>query len=328
MLDPATSREPGEATPERFWFSQAFGLTLRSDFPIHELVQADPQGLGAHDIDIVRSSGLIRPERDEAGAWFSLRQDGGEPIDELHWKDVGSFRIRGDDRIEYEARPSVSNDLLSLPLLGIVMAVVLHQRGLLVLHGSAVEIDGEAVVFLGDKGAGKSTTAASLVSAGRRILTDDVVALDLREDGRPRLWPGFGQVKLNDDASRAIVLAGSRILERPHEDFPKHRHDLSAGFDLSAIPVSDIFVLERGETTRSIRLEGHQVVMALMRYAYLARFGADFFKGGQAAALLQACGQTARRTWVGRLEVPSDLVGLARLNGDLAVRRSAAAASR
>ena len=46
------------------------------------------------------------------------------------------------------------------------MGIVLYQRNLLVLHASAVNIAGGAVVFLGVSGEGKSSTAATFVTHG------------------------------------------------------------------------------------------------------------------------------------------------------------------
>ena len=44
--------------------------------------------------------------------------------------------------------PGVEDSLLRLPLLGAVFSAVIHQRGFLGLHASAVAIDGHAVEFL------------------------------------------------------------------------------------------------------------------------------------------------------------------------------------
>jgi hypothetical protein len=60
------------------------------------------------------------------------------------------------------------------------------RRGLLV-HASAVENDGEALVFLGPSGSGKSTVAR--LSRPRPILADDVIILAPREGGGACAWP-------------------------------------------------------------------------------------------------------------------------------------------
>ena len=61
----------------------------------------------------------------------------------------------------------------------IVMHVqkLLQQLGRLRLHGAAVELGGRTAVFLGDKGAGKSTISLALGRAGATILADDQIVI-------------------------------------------------------------------------------------------------------------------------------------------------------
>ncbi len=48
----------------------------------------------------------------------------------------------------------------------------------LVLHGAAAERGGEAIVFLGESYAGKSTLTMKLIQNGYRLLSDEVVLID------------------------------------------------------------------------------------------------------------------------------------------------------
>ena len=66
----------------------------------------------------------------------------------------------------------------------VVEVFTLHDRTGLVLHASAVESDGQAVLFLGRSGAGKSTAAALAAQAGASLLADDVIFVELAEDGQ------------------------------------------------------------------------------------------------------------------------------------------------
>jgi len=77
------------------------------------------------------------------------------------------------------------------------MGFVLLLRGLFCLHASAIAIGDEAIALVGPAGSGKSTTAAAFAERGFRVLAEDVVTLDDRDDHflvRPaypciRLWP-------------------------------------------------------------------------------------------------------------------------------------------
>ena len=76
-------------------------------------------------------------------------------------------------------------------------ALILHQllRGRVVLHGSAVAVDGAAVAVIGPSGAGKSTTAAALLDLGAELLSDDVVVVD-DSDGRLTALPTESHLRL------------------------------------------------------------------------------------------------------------------------------------
>src|SRR5439155_11302653 len=91
---------------------------------------------------------------------------------------------------------------LRLLLFGPVLAVLLHQRGRLVLHGSAVVLCGAAVGVLGASGWGKSTLAGLLHRRGHRFITDDVVAVDV-EHGRT-VAPGIPELRLWPDTAAAL----------------------------------------------------------------------------------------------------------------------------
>jgi hypothetical protein len=118
-------------------------------------------------------------------------------------EDIGRFRITGGDRIAWHREhPGVSDQDLCTFLLGSAVGALLIQRGMLVLHGNALEKDGRAVVCMGHSGAGKSTLAYALMQQGWRLLADDLVAVS--PDGL--VLPGIPRIKLWHDAAKAFGL--------------------------------------------------------------------------------------------------------------------------
>lgn len=63
---------------------------------------------------------------------------------------------------------------VSLQIANTAMALVWMQRGVLVLHGAVVDINGQGVVFVGHSGQGKSTLAAAFARAGHAVCSDDL----------------------------------------------------------------------------------------------------------------------------------------------------------
>ena len=75
---------------------------------------------------------------------------------------IARFLIKNGDTIHYQCYSGAHADELHLFLLGSCMGAFLQQRGLIVLHGTAISLDGETcTLFVGHSGAGKSTLAAS-----------------------------------------------------------------------------------------------------------------------------------------------------------------------
>src|SRR5688500_8998309 len=77
--------------------------------------------------------------------------------------------------------------------LGPVLTLALHLQGAVLLHASAVDVNGKAVLFAGPSGSGKSTVAALLHRLGALVLSDDGTEVrDLCAFGALptiRLWP-------------------------------------------------------------------------------------------------------------------------------------------
>ncbi|MFM7361745.1 MAG: hypothetical protein ACKO6F_07510 [Cyanobium sp.] len=121
----------------------------------------------------------------------------------LRVEQIGRFRISGGERIAWQRdHAAVSDQDLRTFLLGSAVGALLIQRGMLVLHGNALERDGEAIVCLGHSGAGKSTLAYALMQQGWRLLADDLVAIG----PGALVLPGIPRIKLWHDAAIAFGL--------------------------------------------------------------------------------------------------------------------------
>jgi hypothetical protein len=90
-------------------------------------------------------------------------------------------------------------------LMGPAQAVLWHQRGLLPMHASAVDVGGKAVVLVGPSGVGKSTLASALSRKGGGVMADDISIVD--PGGQPSVQGGATRLRLLPDALRHFGLS-------------------------------------------------------------------------------------------------------------------------
>ncbi|RWC40771.1 MAG: serine kinase [Mesorhizobium sp.] len=286
-------------------FYRAYGLTIASEVMLPELEPAAP---GAADVVITVGAIDLPKPSPEAATDFRFEPD----RQYLAWHAVGAFLISDGRRIDIEPAPGVDDALIAFPLLGPVMALLLHRRGLLVLHASAIAVAGASatftgVIFMGDKGAGKSTTASAMIRAGHQLLTDDVVALDLADPNEPMIVPGFPQIKLAADAAAAISLGQAEVRPQVHPAIDKMQHRLNGDFSGDKVPATRIYILERGEKADITPLPAIAALPAIIKFSYVARFGRAALSGDFAAMHLRQCSAIANHVGVCRLEVPTAL---------------------
>lgn len=282
-------------------FYRAYGLTVRSELALPELVAVEP---APADVTI-RFAQTERPAP-ASGSAFEF----GDDTQYLAWSGAGAFHIRGTSEIDVERAAGVDDRVLALPLLGPVMAMLLHLRGKLVLHASAVAVGDRGAIFLGDKRAGKSTTAAALVADGYRLLTDDVLAIDAMPTGGLGILPAYPQLKLAPDSARAVTI-DAMVEPQLHPAIDKRQHRLMGGFSHAAVAARRIYVMERGEEAKVTPLPLQTALRALLRFSYVTRFDGASLHGASAASHLRHCAELAGSVGVRRLTAPT---GLGRLH--------------
>lgn len=102
-----------------------------------------------------------------------------------------------------------------------VLSVVLGAGPDVVLHASAIALDGVALAICGPSGSGKSTIAAALTLAGARLVTDDALRIEMGGHGLPRCYPGVPELRLRQtrrwclNASHTRLLPDERVGYRP-----------------------------------------------------------------------------------------------------------------
>jgi len=131
---------------------------------------------------------------------FVLTEHANRKCYEMSYSDGTRFVIdETAERVWGTFQPPLTLEDLATYFLGPVMGFLLRQKHVTCLHGSGVELHEHAVLFSGDAGYGKSTTAAALALRGVPVLSEDILPLELIKG---RFWaiPGYPRVCLWPDA--------------------------------------------------------------------------------------------------------------------------------
>lgn len=163
------------------------------------------------DVDVTIASGKVPehlPEARGSGILFEACSD-----DFLFkFPGIGRFRVQNGSRITVQAEKNAFSEEIRLVLLGSSIGALLHQRGMLVFHGSAISDGKQTTIFTGQSGVGKSTLAAGLLELGFSVIADDisVIGQNVEQDfvverGIPllKLWKDtLVQLNKADDLSK------------------------------------------------------------------------------------------------------------------------------
>ena len=262
----------------------ACGLTLEADAPIGGLGAA-ARG-AAVDVSVALHAGLPAPPADPSDrAWYvSPHLDAAgtpalvaasRPADGSRWlrySEGAAFRIEPTGaRVDVWWQAPLTEADAATYLLGPVLAFVMRLRGRVPLHASAVAIGGRAVLFAGDAGAGKSTTAGAFATLAFPVLSDDLVPV-LEEAGGPCAAPGYPRLSLCADAAEALLGPEAR-LPRFSPTYEKRYLSLDGEtFYPAPLPIGQVFVLSgAGPADQAPEFHGlgaRHGLMALLRHTY------------------------------------------------------------
>lgn len=292
------------------FFHTTYGLTIESDLLLPELPPAAARAGLPADLTIRRGRSYEKlAARSMDGEFLVAREKAS-----LFWPEAGCFTLRTGREVEIEPVAGVLDATLRAFLLGPVLAIVLHQRGYLVLHASAVALRGadgqwSAVGFLGHSGEGKSTLAAALHARGHRVVVDDFIAVPVAPNPQPELswtppliFPGFARLRLSPQALRALGHEAD-ALPLLHSTQDRRVYPVEEGFHASSLPLQRLYWLQRGPAVCSQVLPPARAMVPLVQHSYCA----GLLSATEAAEEFQQCGRLARHLAVCQLQRPRDL---------------------
>lgn len=281
----------------------AYGLSIRSDVALPELL-ASAETATDVVIKVGKLASLPREATHELDS-FRYRLSPDEAY--FFWDPTAAFLVRGGKEIIVDPSPEAEESLIRVLLLGVIFSVLLHQRGLLVLHASAVVINGGAVAFLGGKGWGKSTMAAMLYSRGHLHLADDLVALRANGASSPVALSGYPQLKLWPEAAAFSLGEDPALMARVTPRFEKRARRTADRFSAGEIPLCGLYILSGGPEPELKMLKPQQAVVQLIANSYAVRFGDRLLNGAVASRHLRQCASIAGRVPIYQLARPDRL---------------------
>ena len=237
-----------------------FSLNIRSEIELPELFPAE----FACSPDVVVRRGAMN----KLGAGVRPSGDGLQ----IEVAEGAAFLVNEGRDIIVDADTAMPERNVRLILLGTAFGALLHQRGMLPLHANAIDVDGRAVAFMGEAGAGKSTLAAWFHGRGFSLIADDVCAVGFDETGAAFAAPGLPRLRLWLEAlhttgrepaglERSYVNSGAGI---DKFDVPMASDAVSG----SNLALAGIYLLTRGEDFEIRELKGTEAADALFSNTY------------------------------------------------------------
>lgn len=273
---------------------KSFGLNIHSEIFLPELAVDDSYkpDLLIHFGDFNEFSGETVVE----GEYFRLTENSIYRF----WNDIGKFKINNGNEITVKPAKDVNEVVFRSFILGTVMASLLYQRGLFVLHASAVNVNDEVIAFLGNKGYGKSSTAMTFYKEGYPIIADDYIAI--KPNSVPLVYPGFPSLRLSYKSRVQGDFSQERVYYKDVE-IDKIHVPANGNFSLSKIPLKKLYVLKRGNQLKISEFTPQEALMKLVENT----FGISRFRKSDFVDNLKQCSSLLDHIDISLLEVPDSL---------------------
>lgn len=214
-----------------------YGLKIKSEIEIKEFVKLDY----INDEDVVAISyGRMSDEIKEG-----IREGKSIGLSDnkiwFHINDIATYCVSNGNKVEVELCDNADMKLMKIYVMCSCLGFIMLQKKMVAIHGGVIEIDNKAVIFTGDRGAGKSTLTTALREKGYKFISDDVAGIKI--DKVPYVMPGFPYQKLCESA-----------MDKFGYDKEKNTSFMSDKEVKYVVPALDEFVYEGRELVSIVKL--------------------------------------------------------------------------
>ncbi len=224
----------------QYW---GFGLNIDSEIEFPELLPST-----FNKTDVVVSIGATPSILVGENVIHKVRMSASPTEYLLDVLNVARYYATDGNKIIIEPYSKADKHSIRLFMLSNAMAAILHQQKKIPFHASGIITDNGLVLFTGNSGAGKSTTACGLIELGYKLFTDDVCVLNLnKETGKVEATPSYPMMKLWNNTINQINYNKTDAHQlRPHiEKYGFHQHD---HFSTASLRVVQVIVLKKDDS--------------------------------------------------------------------------------
>lgn len=249
----------------------AYGLKVGSQLPFPELLPLqndDP-------CDLTVAWGSIPVIEKTLNGFHSETYDITPISYRITIKGVASYCVQEGKSIIISADPNADEDSIRLFCLSNAFAAALHQRKTIPIHCAALIHKGQLVLVLGDSGAGKSTTMASLVQQGLKPFSDDVcVPLHDPESGKISFFSSYPMMKFWKETLDLVGL-NSKVDRKIRPNMEKYGIYFHQSFLMDALAPKLIILMEKsGQVSSPVltQISGIELFTKLESNAYRGEY--------------------------------------------------------
>lgn len=242
--------EKGNYEEEKFFY-RVYGLKVKSDFQLNELINLAEYDRNNIDVEII--NGKISD---------NIKKIDGDYLNNTYTKEnmyfkasnVAKYNVLNGNKIIVETFENYDKSMFKIYLLGIVFAFLMIEREKIAIHGGAVDINGKGILIVGKSGAGKSTLTTALRQKGYKLLADDMTALDNDKNGQAIINPSFPMQRITHDVLEdfgydkskfnKIFLTREKYFVPAKDEFQYENKPLYAIFHLSEDDIDEVTVEE------------------------------------------------------------------------------------
>ncbi len=233
------------------YFYKAYGLVISSEISLPELSSFDEQDrvdlhIRKGDVNLpqVKSTNI---HRRGVKANFGIISENSLF---LNWKGIADFHAENGNLLTVKPHNN-DPEIISLFTVSEAMGLILFQRKFFLLHASSVKVGEVAFCFMGNPGAGKSTTAAAFIKAGCSLLSDDLTAITFNENGEAYIVPSYPQLKIWNTTVAGLEYAHSD-LKPVSEGVNKFSYQPKNDFNHALVKLDKVFFLHKARNKKYI----------------------------------------------------------------------------